>query len=114
MTDFPQGRLLVGKFSGVKQVSKKDGTLVPGMFEVSVTPEGRDWPLRAVFFATDEDGEPSRMQKTLDAAKPAEGSIVAVRFTTKATVSGSDGKAYANDTAAGLYVLDAARVPVKA
>jgi hypothetical protein len=110
--EIPQGRLFVGRYGGVEQVSKKDGTPVQGMFEITVVQDlaDREWTHKAVFFATDQDGEVSKMQKSSEASKPYAGQLIAVRISTRGSLSG--GKAYANDTAIGVHVLEPAKAPV--
>lgn len=108
-----QGRLLVGLFDKVEQVKRGDGTAVANLYEISVRQDGREWPLRASYFATDEEGDPTRVQRQLEEAKPQPGQLVAVRFTSKATAKQVEGstKAYQRDTAVALYVLDEYSAP---
>ena len=47
------------------------------------------WPMRASFFATDQDsGEPTRFKQMLDAAGDVTGALVGVAIKTTATSNG--------------------------
>jgi hypothetical protein len=117
--EMPQGRLLVGKFVGVTQVTygrnhQRAGEPVAGLYEVTLQQDGRDWPMRASFFSTDQDsGEPTRFQSMLNAAGDLAGQLVGILIKTTAT-AGTGAKAFVNDTALALYVLEPAKAGAKA
>jgi hypothetical protein len=97
--EIPQGRLIIGRFDGTEQKKRKDGSEVSGMFEILVIPGTSMYPMRAVFFATDQDGDETKIAKQLSEVKPAKGDVVAVKI--KSTPSGQ----YVNDEATGIVVV---------
>ncbi|MHB8463443.1 MAG: hypothetical protein ACYDH6_16035 [Acidimicrobiales bacterium] len=100
-----QGRLLIGRFLGIEPKTKKDGTVIRGLFEVLVGQDmhDREWTHRATFFTTDPDGDLSKMQKSVDGCNAQPGDMVAVRFGSTASLVGD--KVYVNDTAVGISIV---------
>jgi hypothetical protein len=101
--EMPQGRFIIGRFGRVKQVTKRNGDEVPGLFEVELSVDGREWPLRASYFRTDQDGEVTKMHRSIESVQPESGQLVCVAISTRATNKAE--KAYVNDTALVLYSL---------
>lgn len=60
----------------------------------------RTWDYKLVYFDVDRDGAATTIAKQLANNPPTPGEIVAVRFSSKASVS--NGKGYVDDTAIGI------------
>jgi hypothetical protein len=113
--------MIIGTYKGREQINKKTVnqqtgevvlTPVDGMYEltfVSVQDRGRHVTHRLTYSETDWDGDVTRFQERVieGPGLPPEGTLVAVRFASKGTIS--KGRPFANDTATGLTVLDGAR-----
>jgi hypothetical protein len=111
----PQGRQIIGRYVGVETVRKrpsetqeaegKPGTPVKGMFEIKVVSVVGDSEREhgVTFFETDQDGDVTKISRTVAEGTADVGDLVSVRFKSHGTTS--KGKTYANDTALSMIVL---------
>lgn len=109
---FVQGRQVVGLFQGVDTARRKatdaqvadgkPGTPVQGMYLLKLVEqiEDRERPHDLTFFETDQEGEVTKISKTIAEGVAKVGDLVSVRF--KSQVSKSK---YVSDTAVSMVVL---------
>jgi hypothetical protein len=113
--DYPQGRQVIGRFVAVETVRRRatpeqqaagqPGTAVPGMFELVLIEDrqDREWKHGIGFFETDQEGEVTKISRTIAEGSVSPGDLVSVRIKSSATAKGT--KAYSNDTAISMVVL---------
>lgn len=112
----PQGRQIVGKFGGVDTARRKatdaqleqskPGSPVPGMYLLTIIEElaDRERKHELTFFEVDQEGDVTKISRTIEAGTTNPGDLVSVRF--KSVVS--KGK-YVSDTAVSMTVLEKAK-----
>ena len=98
-----RGLYVVGRFLGVEQRERADGSPVDGMFSVRVD-AGRE-VFSLTYFAASRDGMPSRISQVLDDVEQGD------RIAVKARVSVNRG--YVNWDAVAVELLDAESVELE-
>jgi hypothetical protein len=107
--ELPQGRMIIGKFGGCRQkIRRSDGTPIRNMFEFELIEDkgDREWTHHLSFFDTDRDGDVTKVREMFNELQPPLGALVAVKFGTDGTISKDRDRAYTNDTATAIYLLD--------
>ena len=112
----PRGRQIVGRFAGVDTARRKPtdtqleqgklGTAVQGMYLLTIVEDlgDRERKHELTFFEVDQEGDVTKISRTIEEGSTGPGDLVSVRF--KSGVS--KGK-YVSDTALSMALLEKAK-----